>query len=205
VHAAASLSSDLTFWRNRKAAASEARAFDMRAGDSRLRAFEDTFLPHMNAAHDLARWLTRGHADAQDVVQESYLRAFRFFDTWNGGDARAWLLTIVRNTSRTWHERGARGGQSVPFDEKAHSGEQAAPSQEQHLARRDDVRSLRSCIEQLPADFREVLVLRELEEMSYREIAEVAGVAIGTVMSRLSRARRLLAECATEKVGRAVR
>src|SRR5689334_17357330 len=113
----------------------------MRAGDPRLRAFEETFLPHMHAAHDLARWLTRSDEDAQDVVQEAYLRAFRFFDTWSGGDAKAWLLTIVRNTSHTWHERRTRGGESVPFDEAMHGSEFTAPSQEQNLVRRDDVRA----------------------------------------------------------------
>ncbi len=157
----------------------------------------------MNAAHNLARWLTRSDADAQDVVQESYLRAFRFFETWQGGDGKAWLLAIVRNTSRDFHERRSRQGDAVPFDETIHA---AAPSQErsveERMAGRDDMRILKTCIEKLPAEFREVLILRELEEMSYREIAELTGLAMGTVMSRLSRARRSLAECAA---GKAVR
>ena len=156
----------------------------------------------MNAAHDLARWLMRNAHDAQDVVQESYLRAFRFFDTWNGGDARAWLLTIVRNTSRTWHERHSRGGEAVPFDEAAHA---IAPSHEQSMADRGDMLILKTCMENLPAEFREVLILRELEEMSYREIADVTGAAMGTVMSRLSRARRALADCAFARTRRASR
>ena len=209
MHAGASLSSDLKFLRNRNPPASQTRGVDLPKADSRLHAFEETFLPHMNAAHDLARWLARSGANsqdaAQDIVQEAYLRAFRFFETWNGGDAKAWLLTIVRNTSHTWRERRGRGGEPVPFDETAHSRESAAPSQERDLVRADDMRALRSCIDGLPADFREVLILRELEEMSYREIAGVTGLAIGTVMSRLSRARRLLADCAGEKTGRPAR
>ena len=157
----------------------------------------------MNAAHDLARWLTRSDQDARDIVQESYLRAFRFFDTWQGGDAKAWLLTIVRNMSRTWHERRSRDAGFVPFDETMHAGALShEPSHEQRVADRDDMRILKSCIENLPTEFREVLVMRELEEMSYREIAEVTGIAMGTVMSRLSRARRLLSDCATGKAAR---
>jgi RNA polymerase sigma-70 factor (ECF subfamily) len=188
----------LTLWRKRAASASETRP-----GDARLRVFEETFLPHMNAAHDLARWLTRSDQDAQDVVQESYLRAFRFFEGWQGGDGKAWLLTIVRNTSRSWHERRSRDADAVPFDETLHAG---AASHERsvadRLADRDDMRVLKTCIENLPVEFREVLVLRELEEMSYREIADATGLAMGTVMSRLSRARRSLAECAAGKGAR---
>ena len=182
MHAVVPISSDLKLWRKRD--------------------FEAIFLPHMNAAHDLARWLTGSDTDAQDVVQESYLRAFRFFDGWSGGDAKAWLLTIVRNTSRSWHERHSRGGETVPFDETTHA---SAPSHEQSAADRDNMLILKTCMENLPAEFREVLVLRELEEMSYREIADVTGAAMGTVMSRLSRARRALAGCASAKTRRAAR
>jgi RNA polymerase sigma-70 factor (ECF subfamily) len=181
----------LRLWRKRAAAASETRV-----DDARLRRFEETFLPHMNAAHNLARWLMRSDEDAQDVVQESYLRAFRFFETWQGGDGKAWLLTIVRNTSRTFHERRSRQGEAVLFDETVHAAE---ASHERSAADTDDMRILKACIEKLPAEFREVLILREIEEMSYREIAEVTGLAMGTVMSRLSRARRSVAECAGGK------
>src|SRR5207302_11420328 len=136
---------------------------------------------------------------AQDVVQESYLRAFRFFDSYKGGDGKAWLLAIVRNTCRTWQRGQKHDTGSVPFDEAAHSGEGYAPHQEQSVADRERMGVLRTCIEMLPVDFREVLIMRELEEMSYREIVEVTGLALGTVMSRLSRARKRLEECAANR------
>ena len=164
---------------------------------SKLALFEETILPHLDAAHNLARWLTRSDVDAQDLVQESYLRAFRFFDTYKGGDSKAWILTIVRNTCRTWLRRQIREAEAVPFDEAAHSGGgTSVPDQEHGVVGRERMELLRSCIEMLPVDFREVLILRELEEMSYQEIAKVTGLPLGTVMSRLSRARKRLAECA---------
>lgn len=165
---------------------------------TRLELFEELILPHLSAAHNLARWLTRDEEDAQDVVQEACLRAFRFFDGYRGTDAKSWLLTIVRNTCRTWQKQN-RDPKAVPFDEAAHSGENQVSQQEKSVADRERAGVLRSCIEMLPIDFREVLILRELEEMSYREIAEVTGLAIGTVMSRLSRARRRLEECAASR------
>jgi RNA polymerase sigma factor (sigma-70 family) len=160
--------------------------------------FEEVVLPHLNAAHNLARWLLRNPEDAQDAVQEACLRAFRFFDDWRGGDAKAWFLAVVRNTCRTRRGRGAREAavpfDEISFDEAAHIAE--SPAQEEMAADRERLRVLRNCIEQLPLDFREVLVMRELEEMSYAEIASASGLAIGTVMSRLSRARKRLEECA---------
>jgi RNA polymerase sigma-70 factor (ECF subfamily) len=162
---------------------------------ARLELFEEIVLPHLNAAYNLARWLTRNEDDARDVVQESYLRAFRFFDGYRGADAKSWLLSIVRNTCRTWqrHNQGTRG---VPFDEAVHSGASRTPQQERSVAEREQARILRTCIDMLPTEFREVLVMRELEEMSYKQIAEATGLALGTVMSRLSRARKRLEECA---------
>ena len=158
--------------------------------------FEEMMLPHLNAAYNLARWLARNESDAQDVVQESYLRAFRFFDGYQGGDAKSWLLAIVRNTCHTWRQREKHVASVIPFDEAAHSPSLAAvPSAEQRLLDEARADALRGCIEALPLEYREVLVMRELEEMSYRQIADVAGLAIGTVMSRLSRARRRLEEC----------
>lgn len=162
--------------------------------------FEEIMLPHLNAAYNLARWLTRNDSDAQDVVQESYLRAFRFFGSYQGGDAKSWLLTIVRNTCHTWRQREQRGAAVIPFDEAAHSPSLAAAGEaalnaEERLLRQARADALKSCIEALPLEYREVLVMRELQEMSYRQIAEVAGLAIGTVMSRLSRARKRLEEC----------
>jgi RNA polymerase sigma-70 factor, ECF subfamily len=167
--------------------------------NSNLDLFQEIIMPHMDAAYNLARWLMRNDADARDVVQESYLRAFRFFDGYKGGDSKAWLLAIVRNTSRTSQRRQSRDAETVPFDEAAHGGEDRAPSQEERLVRGERMQVLRSCIEMLPADFREVLILRELEEMSYQEIAAVTGLALGTVMSRLSRARKRLEECAANR------
>ena len=142
----------------------------------------------------LARWLMRNDVDAQDVVQESYLRALRFFDGYRGGDAKAWLLAIVRNTCRSWRSR--QKGEAIPFDEAEHGDSRYVQNQEQTTARGEQMDALRVCIERLPTDFREVLVMRELEEMSYREIADATGLALGTVMSRLSRARKRLEECA---------
>lgn len=164
--------------------------------ESRLRLFEEVILPHLNAAHNLARWLTRNEHDAQDVVQEAYLRALRFFDSYRGGDGKSWLLEIVRNTCFTFHRREKRNATSVVFDEAAHTSSVNTPSAEDALVEASNRSTLRNCIECLPEAFREVLVMRELEEMSYRQIADVTGLPVGTVMSRLSRARKRLEECA---------
>lgn len=185
------LSWDLVLWKKRGAR-------------SRLELFEEMILPHLNAAHNLARWLTRNDQDAQDVVQEAYLRAFRFFDGFKGGDGKAWLLAIVRNTCRTWRRQSLDTG-TVPFDEFVHSAGGRAGEQEQSVIEGEKIGVLRSCIEKLPVGFREILVMRELEEMSYQQIAEVAGVALGTVMSRLSRARQRLEECAANRTMEAAR
>jgi RNA polymerase sigma-70 factor (ECF subfamily) len=163
--------------------------------DSRLRLFEEIILPHLNAAYNLARWLTRNEYDAQDVVQEAYLRAFRFFDSYKGGDGKSWLLEIVRNTCFTWRRREKRDLTTVVFDEAAHSSSVHPPNQEEALVDAANRTVLQNCIERLPEAFREVLVMRDLEEMSYRQIADVARLPAGTVMSRLSRARKRLEEC----------
>jgi RNA polymerase sigma-70 factor (ECF subfamily) len=163
-----------------------------------LKMFEEVILPHLNAAYNLARWLTRNEQDAQDVVQESYLRAFRFFDGYRGGDGKSWLLAVVRNTCFTWR-RQERRSTNEPFDEMTHSSNLQAQNQEETLVQSSKMSVLRNCIEMLPTGFREVLVMRELEEMSYREISDVACLPVGTVMSRLSRARKRLAECAGEE------
>ena len=148
-------------------------------------------LPHLSSAYNLARWLTRNDHDADDVVQEAFLRAFRFFPSFRGSDARPWLLAIVRNTCWTWMR--ANRGQEVAaaFDDNAEPAD-GAVSAEEDLVRRADGARLAQALEELPTEFREVVVLRELEEMSYREIADVAGIPVGTVMSRLARARRRL-------------
>ncbi len=153
--------------------------------------FEQEVLPHLGAAYNLARWLTRNEHDAEDLVQEAYLRALRFFEGFRGGDSRAWLLTIVRNTCYTW--LGQQGKhEAAEFDEEIHSPASSDP--ETLLLEGVDHRAVRGALEELPAEFREVIVLRELEGLSYKEIADVAGLPVGTVMSRLARARQRLAQ-----------
>ena len=163
---------------------------------TKLELFEEIILPHLNSAYNLARWLTQNEHDAQDVVQESYLRAFRFFDGYHGGEPKAWLLAVVRNTCHTWRRREKREVTKVLFDEADHTPNLDAPNAEARLVEATKMNTLRHCIEALPAEFREVLVMRELEEMSYQQVAEVANLPVGTVMSRLSRARKRLEECA---------
>ena len=156
--------------------------------DKRVR-FEQLILPHLEAAYNLARWLTHNDQDAQDMVQDAYLRAFRFFPSFHGGDSRAWLLTIVRNTCYTWLHRQHT---DEVFDEEIHDIEAESlnpEALEMHLL---DQQRLKEAIEELPAGFREVIVLRELEELSYKEISSIAHVPVGTVMSRLARARKRL-------------
>lgn len=154
-------------------------------------------VPHLDASYNLARWLTRSSADAEDIVQEAYLRAYRYFDTFTGEDGRAWILTIVRNTCLTWH--GRQKGESVLFDERTHSADSGLANPEQEMLRNAGIYSLKGCIESIPVEYREVLVMREIEELSYKEIAGVASIPMGTVMSRLSRARKLLQACMAVK------
>ena len=160
--------------------------------------FESVVLPHLDAAYALARWLTRNDADAADVVQEAMLRAFRYFDTYREGDAKSWILRIVRRTCYSWLERN-RPADVVPLDddEVLDEGIASVPiavgnNTEALLQNRSDLRRLDVLIDALPAPLREVIVLRELQEFGYREIAEITGVPIGTVMSRLYRARSAL-------------
>ena len=160
----------------------------------KLALFEQAVIPHLNAAYNLARWLTRDGHDAEDLVQESYLRAFRSFDAFQGGDGRAWLLAVVRNTCFTWLKK--KGGQAtVEFDEQMHSEAAESPDAESILLNRAALGELQGCLEALPLEFRDVIVLRELEELSYKEISDIARVPIGTVMSRLARARKRLQQC----------
>ena len=151
--------------------------------------FEQAVLPHLDAAYNLARWMTRNSQDAQDVVQEAYLRAFRFFPTLRGGDARAWLMKIVRNACYTWLHSNRPLQEAEEFDENLFSPDSSAPNPEEAVLRDDNSTLVRKALEKLPPNFREVLVLREIEGMSYREIAEITGMPAGTVMSSLSRAR----------------
>ena len=158
--------------------------------DSSSVQFEQLMLPHLDSAYRLARWIVRNEHDAQDQVQEAYLRAFRFFPQFRGGDGRAWLLTIVRNVCFSWLRKNRIDDLAEPFDDEIHVKESSA-SVDEH-ARRDDAELLSQALEKMPALFREVIVLRELEGLSYKEIAAVAEVPIGTIMSRLARARRQL-------------
>jgi RNA polymerase sigma-70 factor (ECF subfamily) len=162
--------------------------------------FEAIALPHLDAAYNLARWLTRNDADAADVVQEAFLRALTYFDGYRGENARAWLLMIVRNTCYRWLERN-RPATIVPMTREVEAKMEAAvadvsgepvPDPETLVLRKQDAELLNNLMAELPPVFREVLVLRELEELSYRDIGDVLGVPIGTVMSRLARARGLL-------------
>jgi RNA polymerase sigma factor (sigma-70 family) len=161
-------------------------------GKDKLQRFEQAMLPHLDAAHNLARWLTRNEHDAQDMVQEAYLRAFKFFDGFRGVDARAWLLTTVRNTCYTWLEQNRRNQAATPFDEEIHHVDEDAFNPSAQALKSGDVELLKEALEQLPDEFREVIVLRDLEEMSYKQIAEVINAPLGTVMSRLARARSKL-------------
>ena len=152
--------------------------------------FEQTILVHLGAAYNLARWLTRDDHDAEDVVQEACLRAFRFFDGYHGGNSRAWLLTIVRHTCYTWLQNN-RAHELIAFDEMLDNADPRA-GPEEIMLQSVDQSTLRKALEALPVEFREVIILRELEELSYKEIAAIAGVPLGTVMSRLARARKRL-------------
>jgi RNA polymerase sigma-70 factor, ECF subfamily len=165
--------------------------------------FEQAVLPHLDAAYNLARWLTRNDEDAQDVTQESFLRAFRFFDGYQGGNMRAWLLTIVRNTCYTWLHQNRPPNSAEVFDEEIHSNELSGGTDpEIQVLASADKETLRRALAELPEIFREVLVLREMEGMSYKEIADVASVSIGTVMSRLARARTRLRESLGAALGK---
>ena len=160
--------------------------------------FEEIFTAHLDAAYDLAHWLTRDQRNAEDVVQEACMRAFRFIDSFHGGNGRAWLLAIVRNTYYSWLDKNRTDALNVPFDEDGGgvNGSEleadAGNGIEALLHQQDSRRLINQALADLPAEFREVVVLRELEELSYKEIAAIAGIPIGTVMSRLARARKML-------------
>jgi RNA polymerase sigma-70 factor (ECF subfamily) len=157
--------------------------------------FEAIVLPHLDAAYTLARYLMSNEDDARDVVQDAYLRALKYFDGFRGTDAsegRPWLLAIVRNTAFTRRRRQRQETQAMEFDEQLHSSSVAELHPEAELMGAAARESLHQALDRLPPEFREVIVLRELEGMSYKEIGDVTGVPVGTVMSRLSRARQRL-------------
>lgn len=154
--------------------------------------FERVVLSHLDAAYNLARWLTHSDQDAEDVVQEACLRAFRFFGGFQGGDSRAWLLMIVRNTCYTWLRQNRMFEPVASLDDESAAVQCTGSNPEELLQRSLDQQLLKHALEELPLEFREVIVLRELENLSYKEIAYVAKIPMGTVMSRLARARKQL-------------
>jgi RNA polymerase sigma-70 factor (ECF subfamily) len=161
------------------------------AADEKSR-FELIIVPHLDAAYNLARWLTGNENDARDMVQEASLRAFKFFAGFRGGDARAWLLTIVRNTVYTWLARRRSSRQIFEDDDEIEKLEDVSVNPVRLLERNATIEVVRSAIAELVPEFREAVVLREMEGFSYKEIADITGVRIGTVMSRLARGRREL-------------
>lgn len=158
-------------------------------------------LPHLNAAYNLARHLTRNDHDAEDVVQEAYLRALHYFDVFRGQNARAWLLAIVRHTTYTRRRRDQLAAITTEFSDELHSGSVEGQGPERDLDRRETAARVQSALDRLPPPFREVLVLRELEDLSYEEISRIVHAPIGTVMSRLSRARARLEQALSAEGG----
>jgi RNA polymerase sigma-70 factor (ECF subfamily) len=167
-----------------------------------LSSFEALMLPHLNAAHNLAKWLLRNEEDAQDVVQEAYLRAFKSFSGFHGSNGRAWLLTIVRNTSYTLLKKNHAVDLTTTFDEELHASGHESISPATILEHSEDAKLMSQAMDELPAEFREILALRHQEGLSYKEIAEVMQVPPGTVMSRLARARAKLKECLAARIGK---
>jgi len=156
-----------------------------------MTAFNQAVLPHLDAAYNLARWLTRNDQDAGDIAQEACLRAFKYWNSFSGQDSRSWLLKIVRNTFYSWLRQ--RSVQPVPTDDgEVDDKADFAPDPESALIQNADRDVLKAALEDLAVEFREAIVLREMEGLSYKDIADIAGVPIGTVMSRLARARRRL-------------
>jgi len=176
---------------------------------TRAARFEHSVLPHLDAAFNLARWLTRNDHDAEDVVQEAFMRALRYFDRMKGSEARPWLLGIVRNTCYTWLEKN-RPADLVPLDDVEQSAMESAALESASFATPEVVllqsanrKLVNQALEELPVGYREVIVMREIEDMSYKEIAAVAGIPMGTVMSRLSRAREMLKAAIENRLRRA--
>jgi RNA polymerase sigma-70 factor (ECF subfamily) len=159
-------------------------------------------LPHLAAAYNLARWLTRNEHDAEDVVQESFLRAYKFFGGFRGGDGRAWLLTIVRNTCYTWFQQNRSRETVAALDDETSQIRSDSPTPEAELISNADRELIEKALESLPVEFREILILREMEDMSYKEIADITDLPLGTVMSRLARARRRLQQAIASTVSK---
>ena len=157
-------------------------------------------MPHLDAAYNLARWLNRNEHDAQDIVQDAFVRAFRFFDNFRGGNSRSWLLSIVRNTTFTWLQKNRKSELTDSFDEEVHGPEDVVSEPLAPLLHEAEQQIVRQALEELPVELREVTILRELQGLAYKEIAEVAQIPIGTVMSRLARGRKHLQNLLTERL-----
>lgn len=162
---------------------------------NKLSLFEQTILPHLDAAYNLARWIMANDQDAEDMVQEAYLRAYQYFVGYHGGNSRSWLLTIVRNTCYTWLKENRSQALAVELDEEILDGDADSIDPETILQRNINHQVVRKALESLAVGYRELIVLRELDGLSYKEIAVIAGIPIGTVMSRLARARQQLKNC----------
>jgi RNA polymerase sigma factor (sigma-70 family) len=160
--------------------------------EDRLVRFEQRISPHLKSAYNLARWLTGSHEDAEDIVQEAFLRAFSAFENLRSEDGKAWLLAIVRNTSLTWMKRNRATTSMIGLGQQLEDPSEPSPDPEETLMISVGREEVRKALEQLPTEFREAIVLRELEELSYKEIARTLDVPLGTVMSRLSRGREWL-------------
>jgi len=171
---------------------------------SKVVRFEEIALPHLTAAYNLARWLVHNESDAEDVVQEAYLRAFKYFSGYYGGDSRSWLLTIVRNTCYTWLQQNRALRLADPIKDKLDEVGLDFADPEVLLLQAVDSQMVRSALQELPVEFREVMVLREMEGLSYKEIANIVDVPLGTVMSRLARGRKRLQELLAQKLGKEV-
>jgi RNA polymerase sigma-70 factor, ECF subfamily len=167
-----------------------------------LASFEAMMLPHMDAAHNLARWLLRNEQDAQDVVQEAYLRAFKSFGGFHGSNGRAWLLTIVRNTSYTLLKKNRAVDLTTTFDEEIHATGHNSVSPATILEHAEDAELIKNAMDELPVEFREILILRHQESLSYNEIGEILKIPVGTVMSRLARARGKLKEYLAARISK---
>ena len=172
------------------------------AEPAELASFEEAVLPHLDAAHNLAKWLLRNEEDAKDVVQEAYLRAFKSFGGFRGSNGRAWLLTIVRNTSYTLLKKNRVADLTTTFDEEIHASGDESASPAIIVEHAEDAELVTKAMDELPAEFREILVLRHQEGLSYKEIADIAQIPPGTVMSRLARARAKLREYLAAQIGK---
>ena len=159
---------------------------------TRVADFEQIVVPHLNAAYNLARWIMNNDQDAEDMVQEAYLRAYKYYAGFQGANSRSWLLKIVRNTCYTWLRQNRSGDQTVELEDELYESENEAFDPEALSQHQANDQMVRQAMQELPAEFREIIILRELEEMSYKEIASIIGIPIGTVMSRLARAHQRL-------------